>query len=186
MNASRIKHITFLVIVGLLLIPNTRKPIQILLNKGLALIITPSVIETSKQIAITDYNWKLKSKDGSVFNFSSTKNKVALVNFWATWCPPCIAEMPSLHKLYNDYDDKIEFVFISNEDRLVINKFLQEKKYMFEVYKPITPYPDTFDVSSIPRTFLISKTGYIIIDKTGAANWNSEDVRYTIDNLLKE
>lgn len=183
-SKSQIKNILFLILIGLALIPQTRKPIQVLLNKGFALF-SPSTIKTSKQVVLTDYNWKLKDEKGDVIHFNKVKGKVVLVNFWATWCPPCIAEMPSLHKLYDDYKDKIEFVFVSNEDRSVVRKFLNDKAYDFDVFEPITAYPNVFDVSSIPRTFLIDKTGHIIIDKTGAANWNSDSVRQTIDELLK-
>ena len=54
------------------------------------------------------------------------------------------------------------------------------------MYSPITNYPESFNVTSIPRTFLIDKSGNIVIDKNGAANWNSESVRNTIDNLEEE
>ena len=109
---------------------------------------------------------------------------MVLVNFWATWCPPCIAEMPSMQLLYEDYKDKIEFVFVSNEEFSVINEFVSKKGYTFDVYKPITKYPRAFDVKSIPRTFVIAKNGRIVIDKTGAANWNSKAVRNAIEKLI--
>ena len=182
-SKSQIKNSFFLIFIIVMFIPQTRKPIQILLNKGLALI-SPSTIDVSKQAVLNDYNWKLKDESGNLFLFEKVKGKVVLVNFWATWCPPCIAEMPSLQKLYNDYKDKMEFVFVSNEDRSAIRQFLKDKGYTFSVVTPLTNYPDAFDVSSIPRTFLMDKTGRIIIDKTGAANWNSESVRTIIDELL--
>lgn len=180
---SKIKNIIFFIIIGLLFIPQMRQPIQVLLHKGLALF-SPSTIDESKQIVVKDYNWSLKTKDGNAINFESTKGKVVLVNFWATWCPPCIAEMPSMQSLYDDYKDKVEFVFVSNEEFSVINEFVIKKGYIFDIYNPMTKYPKTFDVTSIPRTFLIDKNGRIVIDKTGAANWNSEAVRNTIDQLL--
>ncbi len=170
--------------IGLLLVPQTRQPIQVLLHKTLALF-GPSIIDESKQLKIEHYNWKLKDENGAILNFENTKGKVVLVNFWATWCPPCIAEMPSMQLLYEDYKDEIEFVFVSNEEFSVINKFISNKGYTFRVFNPITKYPDAFDVTSIPRTFLIDKQGRKVIDKTGAANWNSETVRKTIDELLK-
>jgi len=182
---SRLKNIAFLLVVGLLLIPQTRQPIQIILNRGLALF-GPSTIEVSEQVMLSNYDWDLKDASGNIFHFKETKGKVILVNFWATWCPPCIAEMPSINDLHNIYKDKIEFVFVSNEEHQVINQFLNKKKYRFKVYNPVTMHPEAFDVSSIPRTFLIDKKGRIIIDKTGAANWNSETVRITIDSLLAE
>ena len=183
-SRSNIKNIIFFTIIGLLLIPQTRQPIQVLLHKSLALF-SPSTIDESKQEVIENYSWNLKNKEGTIYNFESTKGKVVLVNFWATWCPPCIAEMPSMQLLYDDYKDKIEFVFVSNEEFLVINEFVNKKEYTFDVYNPLTKYPGVFDVSSIPRTFLMDKNGRIVIDKTGAANWNSNAVRNQIDLLLQ-
>ncbi|GAA4954858.1 hypothetical protein GCM10023314_30690 [Algibacter agarivorans] len=183
-SKPRIKNIIFLIVIGLLLIPQTRQPIQVLLHKGLALF-SPSIINESKQVILSDYNWRLEGEGGTTINFEDTKGKVVLVNFWATWCPPCIAEMPSMQSLYNDYQGEIAFVFVSNEAHSKINKFLNENNYSFKVYSPITNYPESFNVTSIPRTFLIDKSGNIVIDKNGAANWNSESVRNTIDNLLQ-
>ena len=182
-NKSKIKNIIFFVLIGVLIIPQTRLPIQVLLHKSLALF-SPSLVDDSKQNVIEEYNWVLENKNGITLNFEETRGKVVLVNFWATWCPPCIAEMPSMQLLYDDYKDKIEFVFVSNETFLVINEFINKNGYNFEVYNPITRYPELFNVTSIPRTFLINKDGSIVIDKTGAANWNSEKIRETIDTLL--
>jgi len=179
------KNIIFLVVIALLIIPQTRKPIQVFLNKGLALF-SPSIIDSEDRKAIENYNWQLEDSEGNIFNYESTKNKVVLINFWATWCPPCIAEMPSLEKLHNDYKDKIVFLFVSNEDNEKTFKFVEKNKYTFKVYKPLTQYPEVFNLSSIPRTFLIDKNGNIVIDKTGASNWNSEKVRNVIDQLISE
>lgn len=183
-NKSKRNNILFLVVLCLLVIPQTRLPIQVFLNKGLAFI-SPNVLLKENQTQLNTYNWKLKDYNNSVFNFETTRGEVVLVNFWATWCPPCIAEMPSMQSLYNDYRDKIEFVFVSNESTEIVREFLDQKGYIFNVYSSVTVPPNTFDVSSIPRTFLIDKTGNIVIDKTGASNWNSDTVRETIDNLLK-
>jgi thiol-disulfide isomerase/thioredoxin len=182
-TTSKLKNIAFFIAIGVLLIPQTRQPIQVLLHKSLA-IFSPSTIRPSKQEILKDYNWLLKTNEGKVVKFQDLKGKVVLVNFWATWCPPCIAEMPSMEALYKDYKDKIEFVFVSNEDFKVINEFLNKKGYTFKAYNAMTQYPARFNVSSIPRTFLIDKDGKIVIDKSGAANWNSNSVRNTIDGLL--
>ncbi|WP_228530344.1 TlpA family protein disulfide reductase [Tamlana sp. I1] len=144
----------------------------------------PSTISETKQQVLTDYNWQLQTKSGTLFNFENAKGKVVLVNFWATWCPPCIAEMPSLDALYSDYNDRVVFVFVSNESPEKINAFLKDKGYTFEPFTPLTQSPEFFNVTSIPRTFLIDKSGHVVIDKTGAANWNSDRVRNTIDALL--
>lgn len=179
------KNLIFLVVIAILIIPQTRKPIQVFLNKGLALF-SPSVIDSEDRKVLDNYNWQLEDFDGNIFNYKSTKGKVVLINFWATWCPPCIAEMPNLEKLYSDYNDKIVFLFVSNEDKETISKFVEKNNFSFKVYRAKSKYPQEFNVRSIPRTFLIDKKGDIVIDKTGASNWNSEKVRTVIDQLLSE
>lgn len=181
---AQLKNAIFFIIIALMIIPQTRKPIQVFIQKGLALI-SPSVVDESERTTLETYNWQLIDLDGQRHNLSESKNKVVLINFWATWCPPCIAEMPSLHALYADYKGKVDFYFVSNEEVSTIKSFLQKNGYHFDVSIPISNYPKTFDVSSIPRTFLIDTHGNIVIDKTGAANWNSDTVREQIDLLLR-
>ncbi len=179
-----VKNILLFIIIVLLIIPQTRQQIQIVLNKGMAMI-SPSIENTGRSVQISSYDWELKDLNGNVFNLNNSKGRVVLINIWATWCPPCIAEMPSLNNLNNDYKDKIDIILVSNEDQKVIKTFLDKNNYNFEVFTPIKQAPKTFTVNSIPRTFLIDKKGDIIIDESGAANWNSSKVRQTIDNLLK-
>jgi thiol-disulfide isomerase/thioredoxin len=178
------KNIIFIVIIALLIIPQSRQYIQIGLQTIIAKF-SPGV-EKSKNIKqISSYNWKLEDLKGNTFYLDSAKGKVVLVNIWATWCPPCIAEMPSIQALYNDYKDKVEFVLVSNENEAVLSKFLNDKNYNFKVYRPKSEAPETFNIRSIPRTFLLDKQGNIVIDESGAANWNSKTVRETIDQLIK-
>lgn len=186
MKKIKSSNLIIVVIVLLLLIPQTRKPIQVLVNKGIALFVKPSPIEVSERKHITNFNWILKNVHAETFNFEDAKGKVIVLNFWATWCPPCIAEMPSLEKLYQDYssNEDILFLFVSNEDSDILNKFMVDKNYNFPVYQPLTQYPSEFNVTSIPRTFIIDKNGAIVIDKSGAADWYSDSVRNTIDSLL--
>lgn len=179
-----IKNIIFFAIIALLLVPQTRQQIQILLHSGLAKL-SPSLENENKIKQISDFNWKLKDLEGNIFNLNESKGKVVLVNIWATWCPPCIAEMPSIDALNKDYKNKIDVILISNESQDIVADFFKIKKYNLNAYTPLTNAPELFNVKSIPRTFLIDKKGNIIIDKTGAANWNSDKVRTTIDKLLK-
>ncbi|WP_158837645.1 TlpA family protein disulfide reductase [Polaribacter sp. L3A8] len=179
-----VKNIVFVIIIGLLIIPKTRQQIQIGLQTVIAKL-SPSIKKVEDAKLVSGYHWNLKDLEGNSYNLNEAKGKVILVNMWATWCPPCIAEMPSLQALYNDYGDKIEFILVSNESQDVIASFLKKKNYNFKAYSPLTVPPTTFKVKSIPRTFLLDKEGQIIIDETGAANWNSIKVRETIDKLLE-
>ncbi|WP_299781966.1 redoxin family protein [uncultured Formosa sp.] len=182
---NKISNIIFGAFLVLLIIPQTRQPIQVFIQKGLALF-GPSVEAIENQKQIDSYQWKLIDLDGNSYDFKSAQGKVVLVNFWATWCPPCIAEMPSLVNLHQDYKDKVQFLFVSNEEQKVIESFLKKKGFHIPVHQPISVIPERLNTSTIPRTLLISKAGNIVIDKTGASNWNSDTVRETIDKLLNE
>lgn len=184
---ATVYNIIFIIAIALILIPQTRHPIQVFINKGIVLLIKPSTIDDDERQAVSSYNWKLMDSSGVAYDFSASKGKVILINFWATWCPPCVAEMPSLEALYQNYKDHkdVEFLFVSNEDPSVIKRFMSKKAYSFPVYQSLTKYPSEFDVTSIPRTFLIDKNGNIVIDKTGPADWNNDAVINTIEDLLK-
>lgn len=178
-----LSNIIFILVVVLLIIPQTRQPIQVILHKGLAMF-SPSIASENDRKVLHHYNWQLQALNGDLYNLTEAKDKVLLINFWATWCPPCIAEMPSIQKLYNDYSGKIDMVLVSDEKEETIQNFLNKKGYSFKIYKPISNIPEILYTNSIPRTLLIDKQGHIIIDKTGAANWNSDDVRKLIDSLI--
>ncbi|WP_034057659.1 TlpA family protein disulfide reductase [Lacinutrix jangbogonensis] len=178
------KNIIFIVIIALLIIPQSRQQIQIAIHTIMAKV-SPSVEKNNAREQVSSYNWKLRDLEGNSYHLDQAKGKVTLVNMWATWCPPCIAEIPSLQALYKDYSDKIEFILVSDEAQEVIEAFLKKNNYNLKIYSPLSEAPETFNVKSIPRTFLLDRNGNIIIDESGAANWNSETVRNTIDELLK-
>lgn len=183
LSKSKRSNLWFLLILLLLIVPQTRQLIQVFLQKGVALI-SPSVINQENRKQIHTYNWDLKHLNGVNYNFKQAEGKVVLVSFWATWCPPCIAEMPNLVKLHADFKNEVEFLFVSNEDSATLHSFLNKNGYNIPVYKPRSKTPDVLKTSTIPRTILLDKQGRLVIDKTGASNWNSETVRQTINGLL--
>ena len=173
-------------IILLLIIPHTRQPIQIWLHKGLSYINQSTLIDDSERVKIVNTDWQLRSDNGAILNFESTQGEVVLINFWATWCPPCIAEMPSLQELYNDYGDKVKFLFITDDGFKIINNFKSKRNYTFDVYNSVTEIPKELMTRSIPRTFIINKYNEIVVDETGAVDWNSDNVRSQLDQLLSE
>ncbi len=177
-------NIIIAVIILAMIIPGTRKPIQIFVNKLLAF--SPSVTSEDDRELLADYNWVLERNNKDRLEFPDLRNKVVLVNFWATWCPPCIAEMPSFELLYRDYKDKVEFLFVSSEDHETVRGFLSRKNYSIPAYRPLSEAPEPLNGTTLPTTFVISKKGAIVIEKVGAADWNSESLRKTLDKLLLE
>ena len=180
---SQRNNIIFLAIIILMLIPQIRHPFQVFLHKGIALF-SPSVETGKVENIVTFSSWKLQDELGEIIDFKDLKGKVVFLNFWATWCPPCIAELPSIQALYDAYHDKIEFVIVSNENREVIDNFLERKGYNLQTLVPLSGPTKEFNISSIPRTFLIDMDGNIVVDESRAANWNSDAIRTLIDSLL--
>lgn len=178
-------NILFIIALALLIIPQTRKPIQVFLNKGLALF-SPSIIDKEDSTKLINYNWSLLDENNINFNLSEAKGKVIVINFWATWCPPCIAEMESLQKLYNTFssNQEVAFLFVTTDSLEKIKAFKEKENYTFPVYRQISKAPNAFNVSSIPRTFIIDKEGDILVDKTGASNWGSDKIVKLIESLL--
>jgi len=182
---DNISNIIFILLIIIIAIPTSRN--WFMKNVVSHLPFSASTIDRSNQKTFTSYSWELQDLDENMLKLEDVKgDKVLLVNFWATWCPPCVAEMPSLQRLYEDYEDKIQFVFVSNEDTAKIKAFLEKKGFTMPIYNHYNAMPNEFDVSKIPTTFIISKGGQIVVQETGITDWNSNKTRAIIDKLIAE
>lgn len=146
----------------------------------------PNTLKQEEQIVLQNYNWKFVDAKENSFNFNDYQGKVVFINFWATWCPPCVAEMPSLQKLYTDYKNDVEFIFLASDKVKNVNTYLKENNFSFNVYYSNYKLPQELKHTVIPTTFVLNKSGKIIVKETGAKNWNSEKTRKLLDKLLKE
>jgi thiol-disulfide isomerase/thioredoxin len=167
--------------ISLLLIPQTGVPIKVFINRVIAF--SPEVKNVNDRIILQDFNWNLVDLNGKVLNLKEFQGKKVLINFWATWCPPCISEMPSMQALYEDYNDKAVFIFVTNDERASIDKFIAKHHYTFPIYQPLSPAPTLLEGNSLPTTYLIDESGNILIKKTGSANWNSKKVRDLLEYM---
>ena len=190
-NKKRMKYlkkhwsnILFGLFIILMIIPQTRMPIQVFLQRIISF--SPSEIDKDERTALKDYHWNLGTINSETINFNQSEGKVIVVNFWATWCPPCIAEMPELQELYDTYNDKVDLYFITNDPPEKVKLFLKSNGYDLPVYFQIEKAPKILESSSLPTTYLLSKNGDVVIKKIGAASWNSDKVHQTIDRLLAE
>ncbi len=134
-----------------------------------------------------DINWKLKTTNGTVINLEEThKDKVVFINFWATWCPPCIAEMPTIEKLYQKYRDKIAFACISSESIDTIREFIAKNNYTFPVYQIEMDIPMEFNLNNIPVTYIISRDRKIALKHVGGADWSHATVMSYLNELIDQ
>ena len=112
--------------------------------------------------------------EGTKIDWDSTKGKVVLVNFWATWCKPCIKEMPSLSEAYIKLKDhNVIFIVASDEDVKKIKKFESRHHYNFDLLHSKTSVFD-LDVQALPTTLIINEKGEVVFNEIGARNWNSD------------
>lgn len=142
-------------------------------------------IETKEKAA---YDFTLTALDGSRLDFETVKDKVVFINMWATWCPPCIAEMPSIQGMYEQYKDNpnVVFAMISfDKDPKKAEKFVQKKGFTMPIYFPNeTQIPKVYQSDGIPTTYVIDKDGYIAYKKIGMANYESKSFAKFMNGLL--
>ncbi len=122
------------------------------------------------------YNFTVTDWEGNEVQLSDMKGKSVILNFWASWCPPCKAEMPDFEEAYKEHGEDIVFMMINLTDgyRETVEKaknHIKKEGYTFPVYfdtKSDVAY--SFNVSSIPATYLIDKNGNVVGSAAGMIN----------------
>lgn len=119
-----------------------------------------------------------KDGDGKTIDISKQKGKVLFINFWATWCPPCIAEMPSITKLKAEIGDKdILFLMVDVDNNYQKSKeFMDNHKYNLPVYSPAGPIPSDLLSGSIPTTVIVDKEGRVVGRHEGGGDYSRSEV----------
>jgi len=135
-----------------------------------------------------DYKWKCKSLAGQKLDFAQLKGKTVFLNFWATWCGPCVAEMPGLDRLCQKMkDEPIAFLFVSREDHKTVKKFIDEKKFSMPVYLLNGEPPDAFSLNQgIPSTFVISAKGQVVFKSVGSVKWDDPKCVEFLKKVVKQ
>ena len=130
--------------------------------------------EVSKSIASKDF--VMKDLAGKEHRLSDYRGKWVLINYWATWCPPCLAEMPSVNKLYEQFGSNEDVVFLlvdADGDFKKAQAYMDRKKYKMPVYTFASNLPKQLYSGSLPTTIVLDKKGRISYNGVGAANYVS-------------
>lgn len=141
-------------------------------------------------IRLSDYSppdFTLRTLEGGSITLSDLKGKVVLINFWATWCPPCREEMPSLERLYRHYKyDKFTLLAVDIMERPeTVKRFVKEYNLSFPIL-----LDENGDVSlkyaanAIPTTYIIDKGGKAVGKAIGPRKWDGDHAKDLIDMLL--
>jgi len=142
----------------------------------------------SSSLAITE-NFSIRNEKGEVINTSELKGKVAFINFWASWCPPCRAEFPSIEKFYNQYKSNKDLVFLTvnlDEKPAVGKMYLEKEQFTVPFLVPEGSIPSSFFNGSLPTTVVLDKSGKIRMHHAGMADYSKDSFYEEIDQLLNE
>jgi thiol-disulfide isomerase/thioredoxin len=125
--------------------------------------------------------------DGKTIRLSELKGKVVLLNFWATWCGPCRAEMPSMETLYQRFKGRgLEILAVDcGETEREVNAFMGQFRLTFPAALDSSgKISGQYGITAIPSTFIINREGLIIARVVGSLNWNTPELRSAFDALL--
>ena len=122
-------------------------------------------------------NIALKTPDGKKINLSDFKGKVVLINFWATWCPPCKEEFILFKEIYKKYKDKGFEIIAINTDPENLEEFLREHKLPFIVVIANDETLDYFNPQGLPTSYLVNREGIVVKKRLGVYRELEKDIK---------
>lgn len=193
LNWSNMSTAILIIFVGIMLISPSAKGVVIqgLMKIGL---FQPDVPTKKTAITFNNKNSSIegvlfRNEKGEVVNLSELRGKVVFINFWATWCPPCVAEMPSINNLKERFKNNTYVVILmvdADNNPEKSQKFMKRKNYNLEVFTPASPIPEDLFGTSLPTTVLLNKKGQIVFRHEGGADYANKEFQDYVEKLSKE
>ena len=185
-----ISNIVTIILAGFVLLmlfnPNAKGWfIETLMKVGL---FQPVITNSPKPVDVLSSEVVFRDINGNTLNLADQKGKVIFINFWATWCPPCIAEMPSINSLYHKFKNSDNIIFViadADGDFNASTKFMRKKDLHFPLYISTGILPKTIFEGTLPTTVIINKKGEIVYRHEGAADYDSPKMVSFINELSK-
>lgn len=146
----------------------------------------PNTEQIEKPSVSARYDIPITTLAGDPTSLSEFEGKTIFLNFWATWCPPCIAEMPNIQSLYEslEQEENIVFVMVSlDEDREKARAFMQRKEYTLPVYFLEGRRPGVYNSTVVPTTYVIDPDGNIALEERGMAKYDTDRFREFLRGL---
>jgi len=127
-------------------------------------------------------------RDGKKTDLAKLEGKVAIVHFWATWCPPCVEEIPALSRFWDKYrtrDDVQLFAVSVDKDWKAIDAFMQKNPSAIPLFHdPGASTAKRFGTVQYPETYVVNAKGRVLLRVQGAVNWSDPDLRNRIEQIL--
>lgn len=140
----------------------------------------PKITLVNKETQTFDYSGRFVDMEGKPVNLSNYKGKTVFINLWATWCPPCRAEMPHIEDMYQKVKDteNLEFLMIAlDKEFQKSKKFIDDKEFTFPVVHASYGLNQSLQSESIPTTLVVNPSGEIIFYQEGMSNFDTEEFR---------
>jgi len=139
--------------------------------------IPPRFPDSISVLEKTDPDWKFRSLSGDTIRLGDFRGRRLFINFWATWCAPCLAEMPGLQTLFDSKkaDSTLVFLFITDEDERTVHSFLSKTSYTLPFYLCDRERSPVFNSGAYPSTFILNSRGEIVFRKLQTAKVESSN-----------
>ncbi|MBI2468157.1 MAG: redoxin domain-containing protein [Candidatus Rokubacteria bacterium] len=158
--------------------------------RGAEWVVATVVRLVPRQAGVPAPDFNLPTLSGGSVRLSDLRGKVVLLNFWATWCVPCRTEMPTIEDLFQRYREQGLEVLAVNLDMLStagVEAFVKEVAVTFRVIlDPAWSTARAYNVTALPTTYLIDRSGNVVVREVGERNWNDGVSRTGVEGLLSE
>ena len=120
--------------------------------------------------------FQFEDEAGKITGLSDLKGKKVFINMWATWCPPCRVEMPSIQNLYKKVDkEKVVFIMLSLDENFGMAKeYIKANQLDLPVHFPASGLPQMFNTGAIPNTFIFDENGKLIKKNVGMDDYDTD------------
>lgn len=148
----------------------------------------PSTEKPLREFSLMDENMAIELQGFNGHpntNLADFRGKVVFLNFWGSWCPPCVKEMPSIQALYESKGKEIAIVLITMKDKPEkFVPFLEKNNYTMPVYEATSLLPKVIIPKSFPTTYIINKEGEVVLKDIKSNDWNSSEIHDLLDGLI--
>lgn len=145
--------------------------------------------EQAEGESVTASGISFKDENGETVSLNSLKGKVVFINFWATWCPPCIHEMPSINELRKSFkgNDGIAFLMVDVDNKIEQSTaFMNKNNYDLPVYTAVGDIPPDYLGGAIPTTVVLDKKGEMVGRMEGGRDYTDPQIVGALNKLVNE
>lgn len=147
---------------------------NLLLLLGLLTVGAVTPLRAQSADAQAPLDWRLSTLAGEEVSLARFRGQVVFINYWATWCKPCVAELASIQRLQQALaGERIVFLLVSPERPGTVARFLRRHRYTLPAYRELQRPPPAFGFRALPTTWVLDAQGRLVLTHRGAARWDS-------------